>query len=479
MRQFTFSDAKSHKFWNIELQGNSFTVTYGRQGTAGQTQTKKFPDAAKAQKEHDKLIKEKLGKGYVEAGGAPAAPAGGGMREALEEALVADPDDLANHMAYADWLAEQGDPRGEFIQVQLALEDEKKSAAERKKLQKREQDLLKKHQREWLGELARFFLDGGDSEEEDEEHIEDADIEVKFRFARGWLDTVQVEMFTTNFIRTLAKAPQIRLLRRLELMEDHMEDPERDEPGDDITEGTDNPALYPLLRSPYLGNVRVLQLGQQEEQNGPNTYYNCHTSGEAAVGLVKRMPRLEELYLLAHAVDTAQLFGLKTLGKLRVLQVYHNHHYPLAKLAKNPSFGGLTHLLCHPHGLDDADPYIRLPELKAVVNSKALKSLTRLQLRLTDVGDKGCQEVVTSGVLKRLKVLDLRGGVITDAGARTLAACPDLRNLELLNLDSNCLTEEGVKALRAAGVKHTAAHQWAPTGNPIDDRMYLYEADPE
>ena len=66
MRTFTYSDAKSHKFWNIELQGNAFTVTFGRIGTAGQMQTKEFADAAKAQKEHDKLVKEKLAKGYVE-----------------------------------------------------------------------------------------------------------------------------------------------------------------------------------------------------------------------------------------------------------------------------------------------------------------------------------------------------------------------------------------------------------------------------
>jgi predicted DNA-binding WGR domain protein len=38
----TLSDAKSHKFWNIEQAGSSFTVTYGRVGSTGQTQTKKF-----------------------------------------------------------------------------------------------------------------------------------------------------------------------------------------------------------------------------------------------------------------------------------------------------------------------------------------------------------------------------------------------------------------------------------------------------
>src|SRR5205823_5720483 len=150
----------------------------------------------------------------------------------------------------------------------------------------------------------------------------------------------------------------------------------------------------------------------------------------------------------------------------------------LQKLAKNPSLGQLTHLLCHPHGLDDEEPYLRLPQLRAVVRSTTLKSLTHLQLRLSDFGDKGCEEIVASGVLKRLKVLDVRGGVITDAGARTLAACRDLRNLELLNLDSNCLREEGINALRATGVKFTAEQQWQPTGG-FDDRMYLYEADPE
>src|SRR5437868_14121168 len=117
MRTFTYSDAKSHKFWNIDLQGDKLTVTYGRIGSAGQTQTKQFKDAAAAQKEHDKLVKEKLAKGYTET--TPSAKAQPrSMREALEEALAASPDDLASHMAYADWLSEQPDPadqaRGEF-----------------------------------------------------------------------------------------------------------------------------------------------------------------------------------------------------------------------------------------------------------------------------------------------------------------------------------------------------------------------------
>ncbi|MBE8432032.1 WGR domain-containing protein, partial [Leptospira interrogans serovar Pomona] len=31
----TYQDGSSNKFWNIEVTGNSFTVTYGKIGTAG------------------------------------------------------------------------------------------------------------------------------------------------------------------------------------------------------------------------------------------------------------------------------------------------------------------------------------------------------------------------------------------------------------------------------------------------------------
>ena len=69
------------------------------------------------------------------------------LGEQLEAALIANPDDLATHGAYADWLLEQGDPRGEFIGVQIDLEDETLPAKERKKLKKREAALLKEHGR--------------------------------------------------------------------------------------------------------------------------------------------------------------------------------------------------------------------------------------------------------------------------------------------------------------------------------------------
>src|SRR5262245_24341050 len=108
MRTFQLSDAKSHKFWNIDVKGKALTVTFGKIGTAGQTQKKICKDAAAAQAEADKLVKEKTKKGYVET----TPKAGASEAEAFESALRANPHDLAGWCAFADYLVEQDDPRG-------------------------------------------------------------------------------------------------------------------------------------------------------------------------------------------------------------------------------------------------------------------------------------------------------------------------------------------------------------------------------
>jgi predicted DNA-binding WGR domain protein len=89
MARYEFQEGTTSKFWEIELAGTSFTVRWGRIGTAGQSQVKSFPSAAKAQAEHDKLVKEKLGKGYSEAGAAPIAPAPAAPRAAAVPAAPA------------------------------------------------------------------------------------------------------------------------------------------------------------------------------------------------------------------------------------------------------------------------------------------------------------------------------------------------------------------------------------------------------
>ncbi len=481
MRTFQYSDAKSHKFWNIEVSGKSFTVTFGKVGTAGQTQSKTFASDKLAQAEAEKLIREKLKKGYAET----TPRAASSVAEALERAFAADPYDLASASAYADYLCEQGDPRGEFMQVQIALEDEARSASERAALKKKEASLLKKHAKEWLGPLAEVLLDAEPiSTRLGYRNFKGAP--VSHRFARGWLSRLEFHRLSVALARALAQAPQARFLRELvvEVIADEAPVGQTQEyvdsyyePGPDVPANITgyDPGLQALCRCPQLATLRSFWLGEGED--------GTHTSGRLAYDLVKQMPHLEELYLFAHRVDANKIFALP-MPRLRVLQLYHSDSYPLDKLAANKSLTRLTTLLCQPHApdFDVSGAYIKRRHLRAICRSPHLIALSTLQLRLTDFGDAGAKEIVESGILKRLKVLDLHGGCVTDEGAELLASCPDLKHLEHLDLSSNALTKAGVRAIKSTGVKATLGSQHGEV--PEDDEdwdalQYLFEGDIE
>ncbi len=66
MRRFEFKDGKSNKFWAVAVDGSKFTMHYGRIGTEGKTQTKSAASPGDANRAVEKLVSEKLDKGYVE-----------------------------------------------------------------------------------------------------------------------------------------------------------------------------------------------------------------------------------------------------------------------------------------------------------------------------------------------------------------------------------------------------------------------------
>lgn len=489
MRTFEFKDGKSNKFWHIELQGQIFTVTFGRIGTKGQSQTKAFADAATAKKEHDKLVAEKLKKGYVETTpGTTAAPAKATSSEqkAIESALVNHADEVAAHSAYADYLMEQGDPRGEFIQVQLSLEDATRSKKERDALRKREAALLKERAKEWLGDAGRLLV--GNWSGEDKPYY--------FRFARGWVDYIRVAPAPEAMFAAIARSPESRLLRRLEVIYDmryHPFDFDQfiTELNEVLTEDEklemhtfymyDPPSdiLSPLTESPNLSNLRILKLGFSDNQLAHSTqtcpFEKCTVA--QILDLMKKCPRLEELYINNEMRPIDDVFSSELLANIRVLQYYYasayntyrdpHEPYPLGSLAANKSLKNLTTLRFHP----GRDAEIDIDELDALLNSKNLPSLEHLQVHMIANADEAADRIARSGILKRLKTLDIAYGVMTDDGARVLAAaCPDLKKLEVLNVSHHALTSTGVSALKKTGVRVIADEQH-------DAEDYYYSVD--
>jgi predicted DNA-binding WGR domain protein len=65
-RRFEFIGGGSAKFWEAVVSGCDVTVRYGRLGSDGQSLTKTFADVEAAQRHAEKLIGEKLKKGYKE-----------------------------------------------------------------------------------------------------------------------------------------------------------------------------------------------------------------------------------------------------------------------------------------------------------------------------------------------------------------------------------------------------------------------------
>jgi len=73
MRRFELVEGTASKFWEVALSGADVTVRFGRIGTHGQVKTKTHGSPEAARKDHDKLVKEKTGRGYREVGLAQGA----------------------------------------------------------------------------------------------------------------------------------------------------------------------------------------------------------------------------------------------------------------------------------------------------------------------------------------------------------------------------------------------------------------------
>jgi uncharacterized protein (TIGR02996 family) len=423
------------------------------------------------------------------------------MKQAMEAELFANPDDEATHRAYADWLQEHGDvaeqARGEFISVQLALEEADRDPQERARWKAREKQLLDTYQHLWLGELAPFLLEGEEPAYiaahnghetfpvftttrppwlPEGEPFEAEANPLPFHFRRGWLDVLHVRRLSLYLARALRDSPIARLLHTLTIDEVADSSDPAPLPGDNVPERMHSIGLGPLVAAPFLRHLRRFRLGPDDGDD--YRMYNCHIHASVIAEMVAKMEHIEELFLYANDYDLNAVFASPTLSHLRILKVYHRGQvHRLQLLAENPTAGNLTHLQLHPHNanawhwnshIDDPagyraeEGYLPLSVVQPFLRSRNFPHLRHLQLRCSSMGDAGVRELVTNGWIERLETLDLRHGCITNEGARLLAACPALRDLTLLDLDRNQLTAAGRATLEATGVMLRAENQQTP-----------------
>ena len=136
-------------------------------------------------------------------------------RQALEDFLAANPDDLAAHSAYADWLTENNDPHGEYIRLELSLEDGDQTADQIQVIEKTSDQLRKMHEAVWLGSFNEFVNPRRWQLRSSELPV-DRHLVVNFR--RGWIHEVQITNPTERFWELLLACPLSRLLQILKLI---------------------------------------------------------------------------------------------------------------------------------------------------------------------------------------------------------------------------------------------------------------------
>src|SRR5215472_2931540 len=77
--------------------------------------------------------------------------------QAFLQAIIEKPDDDGVRLIYADWLEENGQPeRAEFIRLQIESALLASVGLQREGCLAREKDLLRRHGKDWLGELPRL-----------------------------------------------------------------------------------------------------------------------------------------------------------------------------------------------------------------------------------------------------------------------------------------------------------------------------------
>lgn len=444
MPRYEFVEGSSSKFWEIELEGNAFTVTYGKIGTDGQTSTKEFDDEAKARKEYDKIIASKVKKGYElvasEDGDdgdddgdgdedAPEAPS----NPALEQAIYADPNARDAWVVYADWLQSIDDPRGALV---AAYANEKSTTALQKKLGPALNGRIG-------GDLAGY---------------------ANVTWRMGYWDTLKVfcdydsaESFPdevegiAGVLRYAFAHPSARFLRALNIgLTESFTD----------GEATWEDCLAALAEAPRPA-LRELFVGDFERVD--DTEISWTEIGDHGP-IWAMLPNLESFKVQGCGIE----FGTIVAPNLRSLTVWSGGlgAEPVEAIgaAKLPKLEKLELWF----GSDNYGAECTVGTLAGILGGKGLPKVTWLGLMNGEFANDLCSAVVDAPILQQLHTLDLSMGTMTDDGARVLIAnAKKLAHLKRLNLDDNFLTPEVAAQLTAALPNASVAAQ----GNPND---YIY-----
>lgn len=428
MARYELKDGKSSKFWEIDLDGDSFTVRYGRIGTDGQTSTKVYPDAATAKKEADKLIKSKTKKGYAEVASAPkaAASAPAGNPE-VEAAIYANPEDLDAWAVYGDWLQTQGDVRGEIVAMQIALA----RGTSQDDLQKKIDGMIQENIAGWFGKDIAETLKA----EVDDYEQPVLELEWRFGFLKSVTARTHYDWEGMNVERMLNAVMKSSASRFIETINIGLTDAEGETSFDREVVAISKTGKRPSVRKVHVGAFEF-----------PDETEISWTDVGSVDKLYPVFPNLEWLKVQGGGMGLGKLAH----DKLETL-ILHTGGLPAdagASVAKAnlPSLKELEIWF----GADEYGGEVTPEIIAPLFTGKATPKLEKLGLMNAEFTNALPALLAGTPLLKQLQQLDLSMGTMTAEGADALLEHAEhFMHLERLSVDDNILTDEPLARLRA------------------------------
>jgi len=440
MRRYEFVEGTSKKFWEISLDGESFTTRWGRLGTEGQSRTQTFGSSAEARKAHDSLIAEKEKKGYQQVGGEVSAarslPAKVPSDPGIEEAVARDPEARKPWMDYGAFLVSQGEPWGEVI---LAACEGKPDIKRQKAATEALLGGVEAAEGSWVhGVISEFNFQPSEYDEENP---------------------------MPAVLERLLKHPAGHGVRKLTLGLPPCEDGE--------IEWHMEPLAQAISRAGPLPFLETLDLSPDAEHMDQPSWRRV---GDIR-GIWKAAPRLKALYLQgASGSDDGVKVRLAPIDApcLETL-VFKSGGLDAAapKEIGAAVFPRLTHLELW-FGVEDYGCTSTVASLAKILEGKGLPALKRLGLMNSEWEEKLIQAVAESAILPRLEVVDFSMGILCQAAAQALLKhAGKYQHLKTLILDDNFFLKEDIKALKKVLPCARFGTQKEPEGE-LEDRFSRY-----
>jgi uncharacterized protein (TIGR02996 family) len=446
-------EGKSAKFWQIHRHEKTVTVTFGKIGTPGTVQKKKYKDEWEARGDVGKQLGEKKKKGYQYVLPGPRiTPPPAAINPQLEAAIVKDPSD-DSFMVYGDWLMEQGDPRGALAAIKKANTSIGKLAF--------------KNRAFFYGPLAVYVNDKVDNNDA-----------VQVQWKRGWFDTLRLSAVSSwrdeqlsvqncaELVRLIPKVSSARLVRELVIGSPKVDD-----------EFGFHDTIKELVKvMPGLPNLRRMVLGDF-------TYEDSELSWSHLGPLKDFWPvagKLEYLKIRAGSMDLGKIHAPE-LRELRIetggfskknLESLANANLP--KLETLNVWFGQDNYGC------DIEPKHLAPFIENL--AKKFPKLKHLGLANSTYGNEIAPLLVKAKILKQLETLDLSMSHLTDAGLRVYAEAKDsFKSLTSLSLSRCLLGKEGIKLAKTLckTVKtddQDSPGEYQPDPDDPDGDYYRYSA---